>query len=74
MRLISLGIVVFPETCQYLRVHKPSNVTTDEVKNTCTNVAKSCNLMDSMFSAMHSKRDAITSAIINALNSDLNLL
>ena len=33
-----LGIVVFKEIGYYLYVHKPSNVTINEINYTCTNL------------------------------------
>ena len=72
-RLMTFGVVVFQEIGMCIRVHKPGNVTINEIEDTCTNFAKLCNLMDSMFSVMCSKKGAVTPTIIESLKSDLNL-
>jgi len=41
-------------------LHKPENVTVEEVNITCTNYARLCGLMDSIFSTLHAKRGSIT--------------
>ena len=73
-RLMSRGLVVFNEIRMCLRVHRPDNVSADEIDLTCNNFSRACGLMDSIFSVLHAKRGSINDEKINTLKIDLNLL
>ena len=73
-RLMSRGSVVFNEIGMYLRVHRPDNVSVDEIDLTCDNFSRTCGLMDSVFSVLHAKRGSMNDETINTLKIDLNLL
>ena len=72
-RLMSKGKIVFSEIGNYLRAHKPSNVTVEEIDEICIGYGRLCVLMDSVFSTLHAKRGTITIDMINVLKSDLDL-
>ena len=73
-RLMARGNVVFNEVQNFILIHKPESVTVEEVNITCTNYARLCGLMDSIFSISHAKRVSMTDEKISLLKENLNLI
>ena len=73
-RSMSAGIIVFDEISRHVIANKPDSVRNEEIRTTCLNHSRLCSLMDSIFSAMYSKRGSMTISKVNALKTDLNLL
>ena len=57
-RLMSMGSLVFEDTCRNLQVYRPSHVKFDGIDNICINFRRLDSTMDYIFSTSHSKRGA----------------
>ena len=68
------GMTVFNETHCYACMNRPNTVSLKEIETTWTKYSRLCTLMDSVFSALHSKRGDVTEKKIGMLKYDINLV